>query len=146
MFDLICSTPELEKEINAPEKYYPVEVCQELPYFLNALRKYGDVSKTDFLDIATRRIPGNTLDLYYRTNFERKEVLLIKVKVKSADIFSHRFSLSDSWDDQDVIPSIPQCDNPEKLIKAIDLINSGIHDSYQLGYELGHRGEKRSIL
>ena len=54
--------------------------------------------------------------------------------------------MDNSWDDDEVLPRIPQYDVPEKIIQAVDLIDRGIDDSFELGYKLGHRGKKMHIF
>lgn len=61
-------------------------------------------------------------------------------------MFRERFSISDSWDDKEVLQCIPQYDVPEKVIQAIELINQGVDDSYSLGWELGHRGKRKEYI
>ena len=113
---------------------------------LDILKRDGQFSKTDFYDVNTHKISGRTCNLFYRPDFKKKTVLVIDVKVKCADIFKQRFNIIDEWDDKDVIDSIPQYDQPKKIVKAIVLINQGITDSYELGYELGHRGKKDKYI
>ena len=142
----ICADPDLQKKLNNLEKFFPSEVCRELNHFLEILKRDGQFSKTDFYDINTHKVLGITCNLFYRPNFAKNEVLLIDVKMKPADVFKQRFKIVDDWDDKDVVESIPQYDQPEKIVKALKLIHQGVTDSYDLGYELGHRGrEKRYI-
>lgn len=153
MFEITYADPELEKKVKNSEKYYPPEVCRELDFFLNTLRKDGQLSKTDFYDINTQRVSLSTLYLFYRPNivrsndiFTKKEILIIDIHSKPADVLRQRFTVVDDWDDKNVIPSIPQYDQPKKIIKSIELISQGITESYELGYELGHRGKKREYI
>ena len=145
MFNIKAES-ELQKQLNKPGDYYPPEVCVEFNQFLEILRRDGQFSKTDFYDVNTNQISGMTCNLFYRPDFEKGEVLIIALKVKPADVFRQRFNIRDEWDDKDVLESIPQYDKPEKIIKAIELIHQGIQDSYELGYELGHRGKKREYI
>ncbi|MFM6309251.1 MAG: hypothetical protein ACKPGB_13425, partial [Dolichospermum sp.] len=145
MFNIKAES-ELQKQLNKLEDYYPPEVCVEFNQFLEILRRDGQFSKTDFYDVNTNQISGLTCNLFYRPDFEKGEVLIIALKVKPADVFRQRFNIRDEWDDKDVLESIPQYDKPEKIVKAIELIHQGIQDSYELGYELGHRGKKREYI
>lgn len=142
----ICADPELQKKLNNSEKYYPTEVSQELNQFLEILKTDGHFSKTDFYDVNTNKVSGVTCNLFYKTDFAKHEVLLIDVKVKLADVFRERFKISDDWDDKNVVESIPQYDQPKKIVKALVLIRKGLTDSYDLGYELGHRGKKKEYI
>lgn len=149
MFEIIFAGSELQQKFQHLERHYPPEVCQELRLFLSILQKRGQFTRTDFYDTNTERISAETFYLFYRTNVIRKgkrilkkEVLIIDVRTKPADVFKQRFSILDEWDDRDVVPSIPQYDQPKKLIRAIELIYEGITDSHQLGQQLGHRGRK----
>lgn len=134
----ISADPRLQKELSNPEKYYPPEVCYELNQFLEILKRDGHLSKTDFYDVNTNKISGVTCNLFYRPNFANKEVLLIDVKMKPADVFKQRFKIADDWDDKNVVESSPQYDQPKKIVKALILIHQGVTNSYDLGYKLGH--------
>lgn len=136
----------LQKKLNNPDTYYPPEVCQELNQFLEILKRDGHLSKTDFYDVNTNEISGVTCNLFYRPDFANNEVLIIEVKVKPADVFRQRFKIVDEWDDKNVVESIPQYDKPAKIVKAVELINQGVTDSYELGYKLGHRGKKKEYI
>ncbi|MBE9102478.1 DUF7226 domain-containing protein [Vacuolonema iberomarrocanum] len=153
MFELICADAELKKKLRNPEEFYPPEVCQELDFILSSLRKHGQLARTDFYDINTHRISANTFYFFYRPQVvkgglegNRKEVLIIDLKMKTADVFKQRFQISDDWDDQDVLYSLPQYDKPSKIIKAVELIHQGMTDSYQLGDSLGHCGKKEKYV
>ncbi|HLO51317.1 MAG TPA: hypothetical protein VK211_23080, partial [Kamptonema sp.] len=124
----------------------PDEVCSELRQVLDILRKDGLFSRTDFYDVNTNMIAGGTFNLFYRVDFARKEVLVIEVKVKVADVFKQRFPIIDHWDDKDVVESIPQYDQPKKNLKAIMLIHQGVTDSYDLGWELGHKAKNNKDI
>jgi hypothetical protein len=145
MFNIKAES-ELQKQLNNLEDYYPPEVCVEINQYLEILKRDGQFSKTDFYDVNTNKIPGLTCNLFYRPDFAKKEVLIIGVRVKLADVFRQRFKIMDEWDDKDVLESIPQYDRPEKIVKAIELIHQGIKDSYELGYKLEHRGKKKEYI
>lgn len=145
MFEIIAE-PELQERLKNLEKYYPREVCFELNQFLEILQRDGCLSKTDFYDLNTHKASGVTCNLFYRPNLEKKEVLLIDVRMKPADVFRQRFTIEDEWDDKDVLDSIPQCDKPDKVFQALMFIHQGITDSYELGYKLGHRGKKEKYI
>ncbi|MFE1744784.1 hypothetical protein [Coleofasciculus sp. H7-2] len=142
----ISADPRLQKELSNPEKYYPPEVCYELNQFLEILKRDGHLSKTDFYDVNTNKISGVTCNLFYRPNFANKEVLLIDVKMKPADVYKQRFKIADDWDDKNVVESSPQYDQPKKIVKALILIHQGVTNSYDLGYKLGHRGKKKQYI
>lgn len=137
---------ELQEKIENADKHYPNEVCQELPQFLDGLRRDGQISGTDYFSGNINRISAKTFCLHYRSDPQRQVVKLIDLSVKSANLLQERFSIVNEWDDSDVIDIIPQCDPPAKLIKALKLISKGVVDSYDLGYELGHRGKKRKYI
>jgi hypothetical protein len=145
MFNIKADS-ELQKQLNNLQKYYPPEVRLEINHFIDILKRDGQFSKTDFYDVNTHKISGLSCNLFYRSNFANKEVLIIAIKLKPADIFRQRFNIQDEWDDKDVIESIPQYDKPEKIVKAIELIHQGIQDSYELGYQLGHRGKEKRYI
>jgi hypothetical protein len=110
------------------------------------LKRDGHFSKTDFYDVNTNKISGVTCNLFYRPDFTKNEVLLIDVKVKPADVFKQRFKIADDWDDKKVVESIPQYDQPKKIVKALVLIHQGVKDSYDLGWHLEHRGKKKEYI
>jgi len=142
----ICADRELEEKLNNPEKYFPSEVRRELNQFLEILKRDGQFSKTDFYDINTNKISGITCNLFYRPNFAKHELLLIDVKMKPADVFRQRFKIADDWDDKNVVESIPQYDQPKKIVKALVLIHQGVTDSYDLGFNLEHQGKKKEYI
>jgi hypothetical protein len=137
---------ELQKKLKNPEEYYPPEVCAEMDQSLEILKRDGQFSKTDFYDINTNKVSGITCNLFYRPDLAKKEVLIIAVKVKPANVFRQRFNIMDEWDDKDVVESIPQYDDPKKIIAAIVLVHQGIRDSFELGDKLGHRGKKKEYV
>jgi hypothetical protein len=145
----VYANAKLKQELEKPEGIYPVEVCEEIAEFIAILKRDGQFTKTDFFDSNTHRVSGRTLYLFYRPQFvspdnhiDKREVLIIGVTIKPADVFMQRFSIKDEWDDKDVIGTLPQYDNPKKLIKALRFIHQGILDSYDLGYALGHSAKK----
>lgn len=146
MFTFEYSDSELKEKIENADEHYPDEVCGELPQFLDGLRRDGQVSGTDYFRGNINRISARTFYLHYVSDPQRQIVQLIYLSVKSADLLQKRFSIINEWDDSDVIDVVPQYDSPAKLIKALKLIAKGIVDSYDLGYELGHRGKKREYI
>ena len=149
MFNLVYANSKLKQELEEPKGLYPVEVCEEIAELIKILKRDGQLTKTDFFDSNTHRVSGRTLYLFYRPQFVspnndigKGEVLIIGAQIKPADVFTQRFSLKDEWDDKDVIGTLPQYDNPKKLIEALRLIHQGVLDSYDLGYKLGHRARK----
>lgn len=149
MFNLVYVNSKLKQELENPEAIYPVEVCKEVSELIAILKRDGQLTKTDFFDSNTHRISGRTLYLFYRpqiispkSNVSQREVLILGLQIKPADVFMQRFSIKDEWDDKDVIGTLPQYDNPKKLIKALRFIHQGILDSYDLGCELGHTAKK----
>ena len=146
MFQFIYSSPNLREKIEDPHKHCPEEVCRELPQFIEALSRDGQISGSDFFRGNINKISAKTFELYYVSNISNQSIKIIEFKVKSLDLLKSRFSLQDSWDDRDVIDIIPQCDSPQKLIRALKLILSGVTDAYELGYELGHRGKKKKYI
>jgi len=142
MFTITCIGSDLQARLKHPEAFYPPEVCQELTHFLEILQRDGHFSRTEFYDVNTNKISAVTFNLFYRPDFNGKKVLVIDLKLKPADVFKQRFKFEDDWDDRNAVESIPQYDKPSKLISAIELIHRKITDSYQLGYELGHRGSQ----
>ncbi len=137
---------ETQEKINNPEKYFPPEACAEIKYFIQILERDGQLTKTDFYDINTNKISGVAVNLFYRVNFTKNQVLIIDIKVKSTDILKQRFQINDDYNDQDVLDKIPQYDQPKKIIKAIILIDKGVKDSYNLGCELGHKAKKEKDI
>lgn len=142
----IKAEPQVQKKLTNPEEYYPPEVCQELNQYLEILMRDGHFIKTDFYDVNTNVICGVTCNVFYRPDLTRKEVLLIDIKMKHADVFRQRFNIVDDWDDKEVLESIPQYDQPKKIIKALALIHQGVTDSYDLGEKLGHQGKKKEYI
>lgn len=149
MFHLVYANSQLKQEIENPRNTYPLEVCEEIVELVAILKKHGQLSRTDFFDVNTHRISGRTLFLFYRPQVsfqDKKEVLIVGLKIKPADVFRQRFTILDDWDDKDVLPSIPQYDDPKKILKAIQLIHQGTVDSYEIGAKLGHRGKKDEYI
>jgi hypothetical protein len=146
MFEIKCAGSILQKQLSNMEASYPPEVCQELSSILRILQRDGQFTRTDFYDINTNRISAATCYLFYRSDFEREEVLIIDLKLKPADVFKQRFKVMDDWDDKDTVESIPQYDDPLKIVQAVELIHRGTTSSYDLGYELGHRGKKEKYI
>ncbi|MEO0868192.1 MAG: hypothetical protein AAFY17_07035 [Cyanobacteria bacterium J06642_11] len=146
MFKITFADRLLKERVEDPQKHYPDEVCLELPPFLEALEKSGQVSGADYFLGNISRISANTFELHYVVDVNAKTVKIIELNVKSLDLLKERFSLEDSWDDDDVVDILPQCDPPKKLIKALKLIYNGVTDAYQLGYDLGHRGKKERYI
>lgn len=146
MFSFEYSDSEFKKKIESADKHYPDEVCQELPPFLNGLRRDGQISGTDYFRGDINRISARTFYLHYVSDPQRQVVKLIDLSVKSAKLLQERFSIINEWDDTDMVDVIPQCDPPAKLIQALKLIAEGVVDSYDLGYQLGHRGKKPKYI
>ncbi|MFK8184782.1 MAG: hypothetical protein AB8B99_15530 [Phormidesmis sp.] len=146
MFAFEYSDTQLKEKIEDPEKHYPEDVRRELPYFLQALERNGEVSGTDYFRGDINKISAKTFYLHYVSDHQKRIVKLIDLKVRSAELLKRNFSITNEWDDSDVIEAIPQCDRPEKLIKALELIASGVTSSYDLGYQLGHRGKKKEYI
>lgn len=146
MFNFEYSDSELKEKIEGAGRYYPEEVCRELPQFLDGLRRDGQISGTDYFRGNINRISARTFHLHYVSDPQKQVVKLIDLSVKSAELLQERFSIVNEWDDSDVIDVVPQCDPPAKLIKALKLIAEGVVDSYDLGYQLGHRGKKPEYI
>lgn len=146
MFNFEYSDSELKEKIENADEHYPDEVCGELPQFLDGLRRDGQISGTDYFRGNINRISARTFYLHYVSDPQIQVVKLIDLSVKSADLLQERFSIINEWDDSDVVDVVPQYDSPAKLIKALKLIAKGTVDSYDLGYELGHRGKKREYI
>lgn len=145
-FEFDYKTLSLQKKFQNLEENFPPEVCQEIPQFLRALKQYGEVSKADFFFGSIYKISAHTFELSYLTDFSSRKITIIDLQVKSLNLLKERFSISDSWDDKEVLPRIPQYDVPQKIIQAIELINKGIDDSYELGRKLGHRGKQKKYI
>jgi len=146
MFNFEYSNSDLKNKLENPEKHLPEEVSQEISSFLDALRIDGQVRDPDYFRGNISKISGITFELQYISDFPRKTVRVLDFKIKALELLRNRFSIADTWDDKDVIDIIPQCDPPKKLIKALKLIHKGVTDSYELGYELGHRGKKERYV
>lgn len=139
----------LKKKLTNLENHFPPEVCQELPQFLQALREKGEVSKADFKlggVSGISEISGNTFKLSVTLDSPNRKIKVIDITVKSLELLRDRFSLSDNWNDNEVLARIPQYDNPEKIIKALQFISQGIDESYDLGWQLGHRAKKEKDI
>lgn len=146
MYKLQYVNPHLEEKLEAPQKHYPEAMCQELYPFIEALKRDGRISRTDYYRGNINRISANTFTLYYVPDLQNGLVKVLDLKENPWELLKKQFSLSDSWDDADCIDIIPQCDPPEKLLNAIQLIFQGVTDSYELGYELGHQGKKSEYI
>lgn len=143
MFKIEFVNNYLKEKFENLGKYFPSEVCQELPFFLEALQKDGEISNSDYFMGHINKISTLTFELTYRSDFQNKVVKISDLKVKSLDLLKTRFTIQDSLSDKDVLERLPQCDKPDKIIKAIELINQGVTDTYQLGLDLGHKGKKK---
>ena len=136
----------LKKKLSNPEKHFPPEVCQELPQFLYALKQKGEVSKADFFLGRIYKISAHTFDLTYTSDFTSYKIKFIDMKINSLNLFKDRFSITDNWNDNEMLPCIPQYDVPEKILQALELIVKGVDDSYNLGLKLGHKGKHKKYI
>jgi hypothetical protein len=146
MFIFEYSDTQLKEKIEDPEKHYPEDVRRELPYFLKALEQDGEVSGSDYFKGGINKICAKTFYLHYVSDPQKRTVKIIDLEVRSAELLRRQFSIINEWDDGEVIEVIPQCDRPEKLIRALELIANGFTSSYDLGYQLGHRGKKERYI
>jgi hypothetical protein len=138
-FEFIDET--LHAKFQNLSKHYPSEICQELPQFLEALERDGQVSRVEYFRGNISKIAAKTFDLYFVPNHDQKIIKIIDLQVKAMELLKERFSIKDTWNDSDIVEVIPQCDPPTKLISALELIANNITNSYDLGYALGHRGK-----
>ncbi|MGD1907434.1 MAG: hypothetical protein ACFB0C_15805 [Leptolyngbyaceae cyanobacterium] len=153
MYKIVCADPALQQKLSKPEQYFIPEVLRELSIVLQALKRDGTLAGTDFYDTNTNKVSMKTFYLFYKPRIYTgedgeisQEILLIDLKTKSSEVLKQRFSVSDNWDDKDVVESIPQYDKPIKIIAALQYIYEGIEDSFELGSALGHRGKKREYI
>lgn len=146
MFEIEFINESLQARFKNLEKSFPVEVCQEISQYLDGLKQKGELSRVDFYCDNVYRINGYGFDLFYRSNSQRKIVTIIEIKLKAMEILKSRFSISDTWDDKDVIGCIPQCDKPEKILKTLALIGQGMTDSYEIGLQLGSKAKKTDYV
>lgn len=146
MYKIEYLNQDLQEKLENIQASFPPEVNQELPYFLEALKKNGQIIKAEFCKNFISKVSAHTFDLKYKRYPHKKTVLIVEFKMKSLTILKDRFSLQDSWDDQDVIDCVPQYDKPSKLIKGVELIYEGVKDSYSLGLKLGHKGKKEKYI
>jgi hypothetical protein len=152
LYTLKFQDKQLEDMTLLPE---PVRI--ELPAVLASLRKIGGVTEAEIewvrelspngslVSTETRRIPARSFTLHYRVDFEAKEITIVQLGVNSLKILCESFSIQSErkWD---MTEGLPQCDLPEKLIAALQLIHQGITDSYELAVELGHKAKKRKDI
>lgn len=154
MFELTFTDGELRQKIQDPTKYYPSEVSQELGPLLDRLKQDGKLAQSDYYHASIQRCSAQTFYLFYQLDSlaeagrgeSAQSVIVLALRVKPADILKQRFAIADHSDALAGELSIPQYDNPRKIIHALELIAQGISESYQLGYELGHRGKKREYI
>lgn len=142
--EFICKS--LQKKLENIDINFPTEVNQELPYFLESLKKTGQISKATFCKNFISKVSAHTFELTYKRYPDKNTVLILEIKINSLNILKDRFSIQDSWNDKDVLDCIPQYDKPDKLIKGVELIYTGVKDSYSLGWELGHRGKQKKYI
>jgi len=141
MFKILTSN-EVQNRLKNLEKEYPCEVRSEIKHYIEILQRDGIMSKTDFYDTNTNKISGFACNIFFRTNFQKKEVLIIDIRIKIVGVLKQRFKIDDEWDDEEVL-TIPQCDKPQKLIRTIELIYQGINDSAEIAYHLGNRANTK---
>lgn len=142
MFNLEFIDAKLHEKFLDISMHYPPEVCQELPQFLEALKRDGQISRVEYFRGNINKIAAKTFELHFISNYDQKIIKIIDVRVRPMELLKERFSIQDTWNDSDIIEVIPQCDPPIKLISALELIADGITNSYDLGYALGHRGKQ----
>jgi hypothetical protein len=148
MYDLKFNDSELEKNIKNLRTTYADEICNELQPYLDCLVEHGEISGSDFYLKNISRVQGHMFDLHYQTNpnLASKSVSIIELNVRCINVFRERFSLVDSWDDEQVLDRIPQYDSHEKLIRALVLIGENITSSLELGHQLGHKAKKEKDI
>jgi hypothetical protein len=146
MYTFKYSSPVLQEKLEDPQKHYPEEVDRELGQFLEVLQTTGEVRGTDFFLGNINKLAAKTFTLHYVSDLSNKTVKILELEINSWEVLKERFSLKDSWNDNDVIDVIPQCDSPPKLIRALRLILNGVTDAYDLGHELGHQGKEREYI
>jgi len=151
MFEFEYLNQPLQRILENPGEHLAREVCEELPQFLEALRRDGQVSKAEFFTggVLTKgifKISAHTFDLHYSQGSTQNRIKLIYIKPKSLILLRERFNIEDSWDDKNILHCIPQYDVPEKIIRAIEFVNQKIDDSYELGRKLGHKGKCREYI
>lgn len=150
MFQIDFADNSLKEKFADLENHFPPEVCSEILSFLEVLRRDGDLSHSDcmkgYFGKTITKISAKTFELQYQGNFKTKVLKILDIKVKSLDLLKTRFTIQDFLSDKDLIECIPQYDNPDKIIKAIELINQDVEDTYQLGLKLGHKGKKEKYI
>jgi hypothetical protein len=142
MFNFEFIDQELHKNFLDLSENYPPEVCQELPQFLETLERNGQIPRAEYFRANINKIAAKTFNLYYISIYDREIVKIIDLQINAMELLKERFSIRDNWNDGDIVEVIPQCDPPGKLICALELIANGITNSYDLGYDLGHRGKQ----
>jgi hypothetical protein len=130
-----------EKFLDLPTNY-PPEVCQEIPQFLEALERDGQVSRVEYFIGNINKISAKTFELHFISDHSQRTIKIIDIRIKPMELLKERFSIQDDWNDSDIVEVIPQCDPPAKLISALELIADGITNSYDLGHALGHKGKQ----
>lgn len=152
LYTLTFKDKRLEDMSNLPE---PVRI--ELPAVLESLREKGGICDAEiervrelgpnggFVLTEVRRIRARSFTLYYQVDFETREITIVKLGVNSLRILCDSFAVQSECE-WDMTKRLPQCDSPEKLISALQLINQGITDTYELAVELGHKAKKRKDI
>jgi hypothetical protein len=136
----------LQENVENLRTAYADEICNELQPYLDSLVKYGEISGSDFYLGQINKVQGRTFDLHYQRNMTDKSVRIIELNIHCVSVFREKFSLVDSWDDAQVLDSIPQYDSHEKLVQALVLIEKGTISSLELGHKLGHKAKKKKDI
>lgn len=132
----------------------------ELQPILTRLREHGTISEADLLNepmpgpdgrvvpTEMRRARGYSFDLLYQVEADQGVITILDLGIQSWKILTDSFSVQfDAVENEwDMTETLPQCDPPQKLIRALQLIYQGISDAHDLGYELGHRAKKRQDI
>jgi len=141
MFKILVPS-DVQKKLEIIEKAYPIEVGSEVQHYIDILKRDGGIKKNNLYDTNTNEVSGSRCSIFFRTNYQKKEVLIVDVILRLLDIFKQNFKLEDDWNDNDVLSIIPQCDKPQKLINVLEFIYEGITDSAEIAYRLGNRAVK----
>jgi predicted transcriptional regulator len=136
MYKLIYCTQEVEKLFTKRHEFWDSELEQELSPVLETLKQFGEVAGADCgvkpgISSVVYGLKGRNFHISYAVDTANKKVIFYDFKMVSHNI-DWKTALEEKIDSDQAI-CIPQIGDPQKLIRTIELIHSGINTSKELG-------------
>lgn len=157
MFKLVPANKFMEQILLRPDDLEN-DVREELTLYINKLEMSGEVCGANFvrmaqfsensLSVATEpsyQIPCRNVNLVYIVDKKKQLIYLYGFEVDPVKkIREIQDSLNSYWEDEDEDLNwyVPQADRPDKLLRALELINEGYCTALELAIKLNHKGKK----